>query len=97
MADHAIETNHGGLSPFVGVTSMPYQMKPLSCDPAKIAGMSERLIFSHYENNYGGAVKRLNMDFGAKAGNYVETFMGTVRWGNADQLFNETIGNAGRV
>jgi len=39
---------------------MPYQMKPLSCDPAKIKGMSERLIVSHYENNYGGAVKRLN-------------------------------------
>ena len=40
---------------------MPYQMKPLSCDPAKIKGMSERLIVSHYENNYGGAVKRLNL------------------------------------
>ena len=40
---------------------MPYQMKPLSCDPAKIKGMSERLIISHYENNYGGAVKRLNL------------------------------------
>ena len=39
---------------------MPYQMKSLSCDPAKIKGMSERLIVSHYENNYGGAVKRLN-------------------------------------
>jgi Fe-Mn family superoxide dismutase len=39
---------------------MPYEMKPLSCDPAKIKGMSERLIVSHYENNYGGAVKRLN-------------------------------------
>jgi len=36
-------------------------MKPLSCDPAKIKGMSERLIVSHYENNYGGAVKRLNL------------------------------------
>jgi hypothetical protein len=23
--------------------------------------MSERLIVSHYENNYGGAVKRLNL------------------------------------
>ena len=23
--------------------------------------MSERLIISHYENNYGGAVKRLNL------------------------------------
>ena len=40
---------------------MPYQIKPLSCDPAKIKGMSERLIVSHYENNYGGAVKRLNL------------------------------------
>jgi Fe-Mn family superoxide dismutase len=40
---------------------MPYAMKPLSCDPARITGMSERLIISHYENNYGGAVKRLNV------------------------------------
>src|SRR2546426_450507 len=40
---------------------MPYQMRPLGCDPAKIKGMSERLIVSHYENNYGGAVKRLNL------------------------------------
>jgi Fe-Mn family superoxide dismutase len=36
-------------------------MKPLSCDPARINGMSEKLIVSHYENNYGGAVKRLNL------------------------------------
>jgi Fe-Mn family superoxide dismutase len=40
---------------------MNYRMKPLSCDPARIKGMSERLIISHYENNYGGAVKRLNL------------------------------------
>ena len=40
---------------------MTYRIKPLSCDPAKIKGMSERLIVSHYENNYSGAVKRLNM------------------------------------
>jgi Fe-Mn family superoxide dismutase len=40
---------------------MPYAIKPLSCDPARIKGMSERLIVSHYENNYGGAVKRLNL------------------------------------
>ena len=37
------------------------RLKPLSCDPARIKGMSERLIVSHYENNYGGAVKRLNL------------------------------------
>ena len=39
---------------------MTYSMKPPACDPARIKGMSERLIVSHYENNYGGAVKRLN-------------------------------------
>jgi superoxide dismutase, Fe-Mn family len=38
-----------------------FAMKPLGCDPARIKGMSERLIVSHYENNYGGAVKRLNL------------------------------------
>ena len=40
---------------------MSYTMKPLGCDPARIKGMSEKLIVSHYENNYGGAVKRLNL------------------------------------
>src|SRR5712672_4530863 len=40
---------------------MPYSVKPLGCDPARVKGMSERLIISHYENNYGGAVKRLNL------------------------------------
>jgi Fe-Mn family superoxide dismutase len=36
-------------------------MKPLGCDPQRMKGMSEKLIVSHYENNYGGAVKRLNL------------------------------------
>src|SRR5437899_4574034 len=40
---------------------MPYSVKPLGCDPARVKGMSERLILSHYDNNYGGAVKRLNL------------------------------------
>lgn len=39
---------------------MPYEMKPLSCNPSKLKGLSEKLIVSHYENNYGGAVRRLN-------------------------------------
>ncbi|MBF6989564.1 superoxide dismutase [Cupriavidus sp. IK-TO18] len=39
---------------------MGYEMKPLACDPARLSGFSEKLIDSHYENNYGGAVKRLN-------------------------------------
>lgn len=39
---------------------MPYELKPLSCNPAGLNGLSEKLIVSHWENNYGGAVKRLN-------------------------------------
>jgi superoxide dismutase, Fe-Mn family len=39
---------------------MAYAMKELACDPGRIKGMSEKLIVSHYENNYGGAVNRLN-------------------------------------
>jgi Fe-Mn family superoxide dismutase len=39
---------------------MNFQIKPLGCDPARLRGLSERLIVSHYENNYCGAVKRLN-------------------------------------
>ena len=54
---------------------MTYAIKPLACDPTRIKGMSEKLIVSHYENNYGGAVNRLNaittqlaeLDFAASA------------------------------
>jgi len=34
-------------------------LKPLSFDPSKLDGLSERLIRSHWENNYGGSVKAL--------------------------------------
>jgi superoxide dismutase, Fe-Mn family len=39
---------------------MAYAPKPLPFDPKTIKGLSEKLLVSHYENNYGGAVKRLN-------------------------------------
>jgi hypothetical protein len=39
---------------------MAYVIKPLACDPKRIKGMSETLLVSHYENNYGGAVNRLD-------------------------------------
>src|SRR5713226_5836091 len=39
---------------------MTYAIKQLACDPKGIKGMSERLIVSHHENNYGGAVNGLN-------------------------------------
>ena len=37
------------------------QPRPLRFDPAKLRGLSERLIRSHWENNYIGSVKTLNL------------------------------------
>jgi superoxide dismutase, Fe-Mn family len=37
-----------------------HEVRPLPFDPGKLAGLSERLIRSHWENNYCGAVKALN-------------------------------------
>jgi len=36
------------------------KIKPLRFNPAKLRGLSEKLILSHHQNNYSGAVKRLN-------------------------------------
>jgi Fe-Mn family superoxide dismutase len=38
-----------------------HQPKPLPFDATKLAGISEKLIRSHHENNYTGAVKALNV------------------------------------
>jgi Fe-Mn family superoxide dismutase len=37
-----------------------HELKPLPFDPARLDGLSEKLIRSHWENNYGGSVKALN-------------------------------------
>ena len=37
-----------------------HEMVPLPFAPGSLNGLSERLITSHHENNYGGAVKNLN-------------------------------------
>jgi Fe-Mn family superoxide dismutase len=34
--------------------------KQLPFDPSQLTGLSEKLLRSHHQNNYGGAVKRLN-------------------------------------
>jgi Fe-Mn family superoxide dismutase len=65
-------------SPQTGSKAMPYQAKPMPFDPKSITGISERVLVSHYEISYVGAVKRLNaigtqlaeLDF-AKAPNFV--------------------------
>lgn len=61
-----------------GAKAMPYQVRPMPFDPKSITGISEKVLVSHYDNNYVGAVKRLNaistqlaeLDF-AKAPNFV--------------------------
>src|SRR5260370_37185204 len=54
---HAVRSVRNQGPAMVGGALMTYRIKPLSCDPAKIKGMSARLIVSHYENNYGGRGK----------------------------------------
>ena len=39
---------------------MVYTARALPCDPKRVQGMSEELIVSNHENNYGGTVNRLN-------------------------------------
>jgi Fe-Mn family superoxide dismutase len=39
---------------------MKYTIAPLFCRPWTLNGITPRLIESHYENNYGGALNRLN-------------------------------------
>jgi Fe-Mn family superoxide dismutase len=46
--------------PATGGPKMEYAIKKLPFDPAKVKGLSEKLLVSHHENNYSGAVKRLN-------------------------------------
>jgi Fe-Mn family superoxide dismutase len=43
-----------------GGTSMTYEPKPLPFDPKQVKWLSEKILTSHYDNNYSGAVKRLN-------------------------------------
>ena len=53
---------------------MTYELKPLAFDPSRLNGLSEKLIVSHWENNYGGAVKRLNA---------IEQRLAELSWANA--------------
>ena len=39
---------------------MRYQLTPIHCRPWTLSYLSHKLIESHYENNYGGALRRLN-------------------------------------
>jgi Fe-Mn family superoxide dismutase len=53
LAMAAAETKSGG-------APGKHAIAPLPFDPQRLKGLSERLLVSHHENNYGGAVKNLN-------------------------------------
>jgi Fe-Mn family superoxide dismutase len=40
---------------------MTLSVRPLLFKPHRLNGLSDRLLLSHYENNYGGALRRLNL------------------------------------
>src|SRR5437763_2468025 len=48
------------VSPAQFATPATVMIRPLLLKPQWMNGLSERLLVSHYENNYGGALRRLN-------------------------------------
>jgi Fe-Mn family superoxide dismutase len=59
LAAPAVAQAQGTATP-PAVKPMTYEIKPLPFDPKHVKGISEKLLVSHHENNYSGAVKRLN-------------------------------------
>jgi len=57
LGDHMLAQTETA-APAFGGKHLP---KPLPFDPTKLNGISEKLIRSHHENNYTGAVKALNL------------------------------------
>jgi len=53
-------SKEGTTMPAVTAFHSPTELKPLLFNPAKLNGLSERLVRSHWENNYGGSVVALN-------------------------------------
>jgi Fe-Mn family superoxide dismutase len=53
---------------------MDLSPRPLPFDSSKLDGLSQRLMASHHENNYAGAVKRLNA---------IRAQLGGLDWGSA--------------
>ncbi len=62
LDSHAVEPTVENLPKFALSPSftIAHEPKPLPFNPTKLDGISEKLIRSHWENNYSGAVKALN-------------------------------------
>ena len=74
MAASAIINDPSAAHAATKATAMTYDPKPMPFDPNAIKGLSAKLLTSHYENNYSGAVKRLNA---------IETQRKTLDWPTA--------------
>lgn len=59
MAAAALPSAVGAQTAGSGATAYAPQPMPLPFDPKGITGLSEKLLTSHHDNNYVGAVKRL--------------------------------------
>jgi superoxide dismutase, Fe-Mn family len=58
-ADSSLAANAPDVAASAPAFTSSDTLKPLPFNPAKLTGMSERLVRSHWENNYGGSVKAL--------------------------------------
>ena len=58
-APFRLRAEGGGMAPLPGPLP-PHAIAPLPFQAGKLKGLSERLIVSHHDNNYAGAVKNLN-------------------------------------
>jgi len=54
------QSSFAAAMPASGASPPTFTAKPLPFDPKSLNGLSEKLIVSHHDNNYAGAVKRLN-------------------------------------
>jgi len=59
-ANETTEVQAAATIPIARAFAGQHQPKSLPFDATKLKGISEKLIRSHWENNYGGAVKALN-------------------------------------
>lgn len=88
---------------------MRQTIAPIACRPWTLNGLSERLIVSHYENNYGGAVRSLNairadlgaLDLAAAPGHLIRALkreelaaMGSV---TLHELYFDNLGGDGKM
>ncbi len=69
----AMQGNAGAQQTATSPTAKGYQARPLPFDPKTIPGFSEKILVSHHDNNYVGAVNRI----GAIGGQLAQLDMAT--------------------